>query len=168
MATTPTVPTPNKFVTPGKLKELTGSVLTPEHARLAIIFVPVSVSGEYSAPVYDKLTKRWTKVKQDYRERFINRDKFKLGENITTAILSDTWVVQGLCVNDKGKLDKNAFEACLKKLVDTAKYERAFVHVSDQTCKQFTGFKKTLAAAALPVGLNVYVYSDDSPEMVKR
>src|SRR5690606_34630290 len=106
----------NKFMIPGKVKEVTGSVLVPEHARLALIFVPCSVSGEYKADVYDKITARWGRVRQDYRERFVNREKFKLGEIITTAVVSDIWVCQGLCLNAKDKLDKVAFEDCMKKL----------------------------------------------------
>lgn len=158
----------NRFVIPGKVKEVTGSVTAPEHARLAIVFMPVSTSGEHSSDVYDKVVARWSKVKQDYREKFVNRENFKLGEMITTAVASDIWVVQGLCLNEKGKLDKTALESCVKKLVSMAKYEKAFVHTSQLVSKAFPAVKKALSDTLPAEGLNVYFYSDEDPQLVKR
>lgn len=158
----------NKFVIPGKVKEVAGSVTAPEHARLAIVFVPVSTSGEYSSDVYNKIVARWAKVKQDYREKFVNRENFKPGEMITTAVASDIWVVQGICLNDKDKLDKAALEACVKKLISMSKYEKAFVHTSQLVLKAFPAVKKALVEAVPVEGLNLYCYSDEEPELVKR
>jgi hypothetical protein len=157
----------NKFVTPGKVKEVTGSVTTPEHARLAIIFVPTSISGEYKSDVYDKVTARWSKVKVDYREKFVNRENFKLGEMILTAVASDIWVTQGLCLNEKNKLDKAALDSCVKKLVAMAKYEKAFIHTSQAVFQAFPAVKKVLSESVPSEGLNLYCYSDDELLQVK-
>lgn len=158
----------NKFVIPGKVKEVTGSVTAPEHARLAIVFIPVPTSGEYSSDFYDKIVARWSKVKQDYREKFVNRENFKLGEMITTAVASDIWVVQGICLNEKNKVDKTALEACVKKLISMSKYETAFVHTSQLVFKAFPAVKKALVELVPPEGLNLYAYSDEEVELVKR
>lgn len=156
-----------KFVQAGKVKEVVGSIVAPEHARLAIIFMPVSVSGEYTHPVLDKVIKRWSKVKQDYREKFVNREKFQLGETITTCVASDIWVMSGLCLTPKNKLDKDAFAKCLQKLIATAKYERAFVHMSAETLQDFPAIKKVMAVDVPAEGLNLYVYNEPE-ELVKR
>ena len=158
----------NKFLVPGKLKEVKGSITAPESVRLAMVFVPCSLTGEFSSDVYDKITQRWSKVKNDYRSRFVNRENFKAGEIITTAVASDVWVVQALCLTDKGKLDKTALDNCVKKVISTAKYETAFVHVSQLTLTTFPALKKVLETGLLPEGLNLYCYSDTASELVKR
>lgn len=152
----------------GRVKEIVGSTVNPEHARLAIIFVPCSTSGTYSSDVYDKISARWTKVQFDYRSRFINRDNFKLGEIITTSVKSDIWVCQAICLNDKGKLDKLAMESCIKKLITLGSYEGGYIHASQLTLKSFPALKKALVASIPQEGLNLYCYSDDEQELVKR
>lgn len=158
----------NKFVIPGKVREISGSIIAPEHVRLAIIFSPVSVSGEYKSELYDKLINRWAKIRQDYRERFVSREKFKLGESIMTSVASDIWVMQALCLNEKNKLDKTALETCVKKLVDTAKYEKAYIHVSSLALKNFPAMKKILESLIPSEGLNLYYYTDTEQELLKR
>ena len=158
----------NKFTTPGKVKEVNGSVINPEHVRLAIIFVPCSTTGKYESDVYTKISTRWSKVKQEYRERFVNRQQFKLGEVIMTAIASDIWIAQALCLNDKNKLDKAALDTCVKTVVAAAKYENAYIHTSRLSLDAFPAMKKVLPTAILPEGLNLYVYSDSEQEMVRR
>jgi hypothetical protein len=158
----------NKFVSPGRVREVNGSITSPEHVRLAILFVPCSVSGEYKSDLYDKVATRWTKVRQDYRERFVNRENFKLGELINTAVASDVWVIQALCLNEKGKLDKDALTTCVDKVVALAKYERAYIHASQLSLTAFPAMKKVLPAAINPEGLNLYVYSDVESELVRR
>jgi hypothetical protein len=110
------------------------------------------------------ITKRWSKVRDDYRSWFVNRQNFKLGTLNSTAISSETWIQQAVCLNEKNKLDKTALEACVKKLIDTAKYERASIHVSDMLFKEVPAIKKLLLTMVPEAGLNLYVYNDLEPQ----
>lgn len=158
----------NKFMKPGQVKEISGSVTKPEGARLALVFTPCSTTGTYKSDVYDKIVNRWAKVKLDYRAKFVNRENFKLGEIITSAVNSDIWVCQAICLNDKGKLDKEALEICIKKIISLANYEHAFVHLSQLTFKSFPAIKKLMPNLVSEAGLNLYCYSDAEPELLKR
>lgn len=158
----------NRFVQKGSVKEVLGSITAPEHVRLAIIFTPCSMSGEYRSDVYDKIVTRWSKVRQDYRERFVNRDNFKLGELVITAVSSDIWIVQAICLNEKNKLDKMALETCVNKVVATAKYEKAYIHTSQLLFKDFPAIKKALVETVPSEGLNLYCYTDQESVAVKR
>lgn len=153
----------NKFITQGRMKEVDGSVLAPINAGLKMILAVCSQTGKYESPLYNMLTKRFSKVRDDYRGLFINQ-QMKLGELHTTAANSETWVMQAVCMDTKDKLDKKALESCIKKLVDTAKYEKASLHVSDLLFKEVPSLKKTLAKTVLEAGVNLYVYKDEKVE----
>lgn len=157
----------NKFAPVGVVKEVVGSITTPEHARLAIILLPSSINEERVSDVQKKVIARWMKVKQDYRERFVIGHDFKLGVNIFTPVASDIWICQALCLNDKGRMEKEALKTSVKNLVDTAKYERAHIHVSNLSLAAHPTLKKALGPAAVEAGLNLYCYTD-APTLVKR
>lgn len=150
----------NKFTQAGRIKECTGSVLTPQNAGLKMVLSVCSQSGLYESPFYNMITKRYTKVKSDYREWFVTQQGLKLGNLNTTAITSETWVMQAVCLDGKEKLDKKALEACVTKLIDQAKYEKASIHISDLLLKEVPALKKLLMTAIPEAGLNLYVYDE--------
>lgn len=149
----------NKFIRLGTVKEVDGSVLAPVNAGLKMILTACSQSGEYESPLYNMLVKRYSKVKDDYRSLFINQN-IKLGELHTTAANSETWIMQAVCMDKKNKLDKMALETCLKKLIDSAKYEHASLHISDLLYKDVPALKKMLPALTTEAGVNLYVYKE--------
>lgn len=141
----------------GKVKEVDGSVLFPIHSGLKIIVSAVSLSGEYSSPLYNTLVKRYGKVREDYRGLYINRN-IKLGNVHSTATSSETWVMQMVCLDAKDKVDKTAVDACVAKLVEFAQYEQGSLHVSELLFTELPTFKKALLEQAPGKGVNVYIY----------
>lgn len=150
-----------KFTVPGRVKNVVGQITAPENTRLSLIFTVRSVSDKHEYETNNKLITRWSKVKQDYRERFVNREKFKLGELITTPVASDIWIVQALCLNERNKLDKSSLEACVKKTIEMALYEKAFIHVDQAVLNDFPAINKLLLAMVPPEGLNLYIYNEE-------
>lgn len=150
----------NKFTKAGMIKECAGSVLTPQNAGLKMILSVCSQSGLYESPFYNMITKRFAKVKSDYREAYVTQQGLKLGNVNTTAISSESWIMQSVCFDAKNKLDKKALEVCVDKLVAMAVYEKASLHISDMLLKEVPALKKLLPSVALQNGVNVYLYDE--------
>jgi hypothetical protein len=153
------VTTFTQFKQAGRVKECTGSVLIPQNSGLKMVLAVCSQSGLYESPFFKMITKRYTKVKSDYREAFVTQQGLKLGNVNTTAITSETWVMQAVCLDVKEKLDKKALETCVTKLVEMAKYEKASLHVSNLLLQEVPALKKLLAAIP-EAGLNLYLYDE--------
>jgi len=149
----------NRFTKVGMVKECAGSVLTPQNAGLKMILAVCSQSGTYETPFYSMITKRFIKVKSDYREAFVTQQGLKLGNVNTTAITSESWIMQAVCLDKKNKLDKLALEACVNKLIEMATYERASVHVSALLLQEIPALKKLLPKVT-EAGLNIYLYDE--------
>ncbi len=142
------------------VKECAGSVLTPQNAGLKMILATVSQNGEYSSPFFNMITKRFAKVKSDYREAFVTQQGLKLGNVNTTAITSESWIQTAVCLDAKNKLDKKALEICVNKLVAMAVYEKASLHISNMLFGEVPALKKLLPSVALANGVNVYLYDE--------
>ncbi len=150
----------NRFAKAGMVKNCAGSVLTPQNSGLKMILAVVSQTGEYESPFFNMITKRFSKVKADYREAFVTQQGLKLGNVNTSAITSESWIMTAVCLDKKNKLDKKALEDCIKKLVSVAKYEQASLHLSTLLLQEMPALKKLLPATALANGVNVYVYDE--------
>lgn len=150
----------NRFQVAGKVKECLGSVITPEQSGLKMILTVISQSGENSSDFYKMVTKRYGKAHQDYREWFVTQQNMKLGTLNNTAVASDAWIMQAVCLDKKNKLDKVALEGCIKKLVEQAKYENGSIHLSSMLLKEVPALKKLLPAMATEAGVNVYLYAE--------
>lgn len=156
----------SKFNPKGKIKEVEGTVLNPVNAGLKFVLTACSESGEYTSDLYKMLVKRFPKVKEDYRSLFIN-SQLKLGNNQTSPISSEAWIVQLFCLDKNDKLDKKAMVECVKKVLEDAKYEKASLHVSDLLFKEVPALKKLLEADAPEYGVNLYIYKEPE-ELFKK
>jgi len=151
----------NKFQVQGRVKEVDGSILAPVNSGLKMIIAVCSQTGEYESPFYNMLIKRYSKVRDDYRSLFINQN-IKLGTIHSTATNSETWVMQLVCLDKNNKLDKKSLEDCITKLLDSAKYEKASLHVSDLLFKDVPSIKKLLMSKSPEAGVNLYIYKTNS------
>jgi len=151
----------NKFLVQGKFKEITGSILAPQHAGLRLVLSTNNLSGKPENPVFPIFDKKWRKVREDSKGWFSSRINYKLGCVNTTAVQSDTWVIHLLCQDENFKTDDKALEDCLKKVTEMAKYEKASVHVSQLLLDSVPGMKASLLKLAVENGVNVYSYKEE-------
>ncbi len=156
----------NKFLVKGRVKEVESSIMSPVQSGLKMILATCSQSGSYKSPLFDMLGKRYVKVHDDYRSMFVNR-QIKLGTVQTSAISSEVWVMSAVCMDEKGKLDKKGLEACVKKLLDMARYEGASLHISDLLYKEVPELATMLPEASINAGINLYLYKEPE-QLVKR
>lgn len=151
---------PNTFVTQGKTKVVNSSILSPELGNLRLVLVPCSESGKPDTDLHALLNKKWKSVAAELKGWYANHINFKLGNIQSTAVQSDTWVLHTLCRDKDGKLDEKALAACVKKIADMAKYERASVHVSTLTTAAIPELVPLLQAQCLDKGMAVYFYEE--------
>lgn len=149
-----------KFIQPAKVKHVKGSVIAPENAGLRIILNLCSQSGKYNSTLFSALTKRWMRVREDYKNWFAGQVNFKLGNISTTAIASDTWVVHSLCFDKEEALNAEALKACVKKIVTLAKSEKASLHVSEFLFRDVPELKTLLEQEVPTQGVLLYEYSE--------
>lgn len=121
----------NRFQQAGRVKVIQGSILAPENAGLRFVLNVHNMKGQAESPLYPLFDKKWKQVKQEAKGWYNNRTgAYKLGAVNTTAVQSDTWVIQLLCQDEEFATDAGALTSCLKEVCKMAKYERATVHVS--------------------------------------
>lgn len=150
----------NKFSTPGKVRQVNASILAPENAGLRLVLNACGVNGKFESKLDAILTKRWSKVREDYKGWYATQHNFKLGLLNQTAVSSDTWVVSMLVQDKDGKLDPKALQVAVKKLADLAKYEHASVHVSTLTTSDLPELQPLLVTHLVEEGVNVYFYNE--------
>lgn len=149
------------FKQPGKVKVINGSIITPHNAGLRIILNLCSQSGKYDNNLDVLLTKRWPKVKTDYREWYATQHNFKLGAlNTNTALSSDTWMVQALVKDKNDKVDDKALDAAIKHLGNFAVAENASVHISTILVNEVPTLNDLLTKYVVERGVNCYFYEE--------
>ncbi len=150
----------NKFAVKGKTKVVKGSILAPENAGLRFVLNSFSLSGKPEGDLFALFDKKWARVRAESRGWYATRQNFKLGSINTTAVQSDTWVLTMLVKSEEGKLDEVALDACLKKICEMAKYERATVHVSALLTEEMPVLADKLTAALVDKGVSVVFYEE--------
>lgn len=160
----------SKFTKVGKLKEVNGSILSPQFAGLRLVLSANNLSGVTEVEKDKKkvavnellalFNKKWAKVREEARGWYASQKDYKLGNTLTTAVQSDTWVVHMLCQDKDRKLDKKALDSCLKKVADLANYEKASVHVSEFLLKEMPELQKAVQESLVNAGVNVYLYKE--------
>ncbi len=154
----------NKFQPKGRLRECKTSIITPESAGLRFILNPCSVSGKWDSKLQETLSKQWSKCKDDFKSWWATNNKslFKPGLNNVSSVQSDTWVINMLCLDQDGSLNKDNLSSCVKELVKSAKYDSATIHLSDM-CMQSDELKQDfmdlVCQPLMDNGIHVYVYS---------
>lgn len=159
---------PNKFLTNGKSKVVNGSIINPEMGNLRLIFVPCSASGKPDSDLHAVLNKKWKTVAAELKGWYSNNIDFKMGSINRTSVQSDTWVLHALCMDAQGKLDEKALAACVKKVADMAKYEKASVHVSHLTAKAMPKLIDMLHTSCVEKGTHVLYYDETTPTPVSE
>lgn len=155
----------NKFVKPGKTKQVNATVLAPENAGLRIILNLCGQNGKFDKDFDKLLTKRWARVKLDYSEWHATQHNFKLGMlNTNAAVASDIWVVNALVRDKNDKLDDKALDAAVKKVGELCKYENASLHVSNMLVDNVSSLKELLFKHVLENSINVYFYNEPPKE----
>ena len=152
----------NKFQTPGRTKQIKGSILTPENAGLRFILSVNNTQGKPEGnPLLPTFDKKWKKVREESRGWFATKTgAYKLGAINTTAVQSDTWVIHMLCQGDDLQVDPKGLEACLVKVAASAKYEKATVHVSTLLTDNIPELAGLLTEHLLKDGVSVYFYQE--------
>ncbi len=151
----------NKFQPQGRVKTIKGTILAPENAGLRLVLSVANMGGTTDNPLYKMFDKKWKKVREETKGWFTTRTgSYKLGANNTTAVQSDTWVIQMLCQDKELTTDVKSLEECLKKVCQMAKYEKATVHVSSILLDQIPEMKDCLNKQLILQGVNVYFYEE--------
>lgn len=149
-----------KFAVLGKTKLLKASILSPELAGLRLILTAASKTGKPESDLYKLLDKKWKTASTELKGWFQHQVTFKLGNIHTTATQSDTWIVHALFLNEKGEVDEKALESCMKKLAETARYERGSVHVSTMLTNSVPKLNELLNTHLVEKGISVYYYEE--------
>jgi hypothetical protein len=151
----------NKFLQPGRVKVVQGSIVAPHNAGLRFVLNVANMAGKAESPLYPLFEKKWPKAKQEARGWFNTRDgKYKLGAVNSTATQSDTWIIHMLCQDEELNTDKEALEKCLKEVCKMALYERATVHVSSLLVEAIPEISDLLNTELVEHGVSVSFYQE--------
>jgi hypothetical protein len=150
-----------KFTIPGKVRQLNATIIAPENAGLRIVLNACAQSGKFDSPLEALLTKRWAKVREDYKGWHATQFNFKPGSLNNTAVASDTWVVNMLVKDKDGNLNSDALKLAVKKLAEQVKSERgSSVHVSTMLLEDAPQLQDLLMSSLVEEGINVYYYKE--------
>jgi hypothetical protein len=150
----------NKFTQPGKMKQVNATILAPELAGLRLILNVCGQNGKFDSKLDNLLAKRWTKTRESYKEWYATQHNFKLGMLNTTAVGSDTWVVNMLVKDKDDKIDPTALKTAVKKLGELCKYEKASAHISSLVIEEVPELKELLVKGLVEEGINVFTYME--------
>ncbi len=149
------------FQQQGRVKVINGSILAPENAGLRFVLNVANMVGKVENPLYALFEKKWPTVKREVKGWFNARDgKYKLGAINTTAVQSDTWVLNLLCQDAELQTSTEGLTACLKEVCKMAKYERASVHVSTLLTASIPELQELLTKELVENGVSVYFYEE--------
>jgi len=149
----------NKFVQPGRLKIKDETILMPEFVGLRMVFIPCSSNKKFDKKLDISLSKKWPKVKEDFKLWSQSFTNFKLGEISDSALMSDLWVVYGLCKNDEDKVDSAALEKCIKKLSALSKNYKGSLHFSSSSIEEIPELADMIEKELIQNGITVYLYN---------
>ena len=153
--------TKNKFQLQGRVKVVKGSILAPENAGLRFVLNVANMVGKQESPLYPLFEKKWPTVKKEVKGWFNTRTgSYKLGAVNTTAVQSDTWVLNLLCQDAELATQADAVKTCLKEVCKMAKYERATVHVSTLLTDAIPELQDLLTSELVEQGVSVYFYEE--------
>ena len=154
-------PEKNKFLQPGKVKVISGSILTPHNAGLRFVLNVNNMAGTAESPLYPLFEKKWPKVKQEAKGWFNTRTgAYKLGAVNQTAVQSDVWVMHLLCQDEELQTDVKALQTCLKEVCKMAKYERSSIHISTLLVNLIPELQELAQKELVENGISVLYYEE--------
>jgi len=148
----------NRFIQPGKERVVKASALQPQNSGLKLLVNVCAQNGNYDQPFDKELTKKWSKVKEDYRRAYVSNTNFKLGSLIDTAVSSDIWNISMVVKDKDGTLNQKGLELAVKNLAKMAKAEQASLHFAAEVLEATPGLKELVMSEAVANGTNLYVY----------
>tara|TARA_R110000868_G_scaffold67046_6_gene199266 strand:- start:1300 stop:1767 length:468 start_codon:yes stop_codon:yes gene_type:complete len=153
--------TQNKFQMQGKVKVINGSILTPENGGLRFVLNTNNLSGKVVGPLYSLFDKKWKKVREETKGWYANKTgAYKLGAVNTTAVQSDVWVIHMLCQGADLLTDVPALTECLKKVAQSAKSEKATVHISQLLVDEIPSLQDLVDKCLVKSGISVSYYKE--------
>lgn len=110
----------NKFLQPGRVKVIQGSITQPHDAGLRIILNIANTAGKMESPLYSIFEKKWPKVKQEVRGSYVTKTgKYQLGTIANSLFVqSDVCVTSLLIQDDDLNTDISALKRASKKFVN--------------------------------------------------
>lgn len=148
----------SQFTQSGKERIVQASALQPVNSGLKFLVNVCSQNGQYDQPFDKELSKKWSKVREDYRMAYVSNTNFKLGCLIDSAVASDCWVINMVVKDKEGKLDDKALVLAVKNIAKMAKAETASLHFASEVLVEFPKLKELLLSEAVANGTNLYVY----------
>lgn len=150
------------FQQPGRVKVIKGSILNPENAGLRFVLSINNLGGKPDGnPLLPIFERKWPKVKAESRGWYATKTgAYKLGAVSTTAVQSDTWVMNMLCQKEDLTVDAAALAVCLKDVCKQAKYERATIHVSTVLTNSIPEMTNLLQSELIDQGVSVSFYEE--------
>lgn len=156
---------PNKFVKPGRVQTVKGSILTPHYAGLRFVLNVANMAGKVDDPIYKVFNKKWPKIKQDVRgwwatKTGIGTGAYKIGSIRDLAVQSDCWCISMLCRNENLELDLAGLQKCLKEVCKMARYEKATCHISTILTNEIPELVDLLKQELVDQGVSVSFYEE--------
>src|SRR5271165_2421109 len=148
----------NKFVQPGHVKIVKSSVLNPINSGLKLVVNLCSQTGKFEQELDKSLTKKWARVREDYKMTYATQTNCKLGSLVESSVSSDTWVMNMIVRNKQDELDDAGLTLAVKNLAKLAKYEKASVHVSAKLFTDVPKFKELVDTLVVAEGVHLYIY----------
>jgi len=151
----------NKFLQPGRVKVIQGSILSPHNAGLRFVLNIANMAGKAESPLFPIFEKKWPKVKQETKGWYNTRDgKYKMGAISTVSTQSDTWVINLLCQDEKLTTQPDALKTCLKEVCKMALYEKASLHISSLLVNAIPELQELVNTELVEKGVSVSYYEE--------
>lgn len=148
----------NKFLL-GNSKTIEGSAVNPVTSDNRVIIIPVRIDGEWDKIEFcTQLGKKWSKTRDEYRMWFRGQHGFRMGEVKTVQIQSDTSVSYMVVIDNKGKVDKEAFAKAIKKVSEHCYYNKLNVHMQKIKGMALKNVESTFSESFSKFGINSVIY----------
>ena len=152
---------PNKFLNPGRVKVVQGSILTPENTGLRLVLNVANMRGKAEGPMYPLFDKKWRQVKTEVKGWYNTRTgAYKLGAIHQVSVQSDVWLVSMLCQNEELQTDLSGLKTCLTAVRKLAQYEHATVHLSTLLTETIPELTDLLQSELVDQGVSVSFYKE--------
>jgi hypothetical protein len=158
---------PNKFLKPGKVQTIKGSILTPHYGGLRFVLNIANMAGKVDDPIYKVFNKKWPKIKIDTRSWWATKTglgtgAYKMGSIRDLAVQSDIWAITMLARDENLELDLAGLQKCLKEVCKMAKYEKATVACSTILTDEIPELVDLLKQELVNQGVSVSFYEEPS------
>ena len=157
------------FAIAGLLKYVVGDATIPHASDNRLIIQINNDIGAYGAGFSGALSKRWSKVKNEYKRWHRSQEKFKLGEIQLIQVQSDTFVANMIAQHGIGHdedggpcIRYDALKECLEKVADFAFNNKLNVHAprigTNLAGGEWRAIEPLIIETLINRGINVTIY----------